>query len=69
MTTKLIQSNFLTLGILTVISISSLSFSASHAFANPGDYALLNSASLSRDPLVSKTVHEAFTSHGSSIIW
>jgi hypothetical protein len=37
MTTKLIQSNFLTLGILTVISISSLSFSASHAFANPGD--------------------------------
>jgi len=40
MTTKLIQSNFLTLGILTVISINSLSFSASNAFANPGDYAL-----------------------------
>ena len=32
-------------------------------------YIELNSASPSRDPLVSKTVRETFISHGSSMIW
>ncbi len=40
MTTKLLKSNVLTLGILTAISISSLVFGVSSALANPGDYAL-----------------------------